>query len=325
MKLGIAGTGMIVHDLMQTIDKVHTETLSVWGRNQDKSRKLAYEFGISNVFNSYEEMLHSDVDTVYIALPNHLHFDFARQALEADKNVIMEKPITSNVYELQTLRNAANSKGLILIEAVTVHYLPAYIALRAKIKELGEIKIVSLNFSQYSGRYDRFKAGEVPAVFDPQLSGGALMDLNVYNIHFAAGLFGEPQNCTYAANIQRGIDTSGVLLMDYRDFKVVCIGAKDCNAPTQLSIQGDKANITIPMPANAMQSFVLTTNAGDVRSFDFASEHRMLHEFTEFVKIIDSKDTKRAEAMLDISAAVCSIVEKVRKQSGILFAGESEV
>ena len=48
----------------------------------------------------------------------------------------------------------------------------------------------------------------------------------------------------------------------------------------------------------------------------------MLHEFTEFVKIIDSKDTKRAETMLDISAAVCSIVEKVRKQSGILFAGE---
>ena len=321
MKLGIAGTGMIVRDLMQTLHKVPLESLSIWGRNQEKALKTAEEFGIPKVFDDYCEMLDSDTDTVYIALPNHLHFVFAKQALEAGKNVILEKPITSDVREFQTLRDAAASKGLILIEAVTVHYLPAYIALRKKIKELGEIKIVSLNYSQYSSRYDRFKAGEVPAVFDPQLSGGALMDLNVYNIHFAAGLFGEPQNCTYAANIQRGIDTSGVLLMDYRDFKVVCIGAKDCNAPTQLSIQGDKANITIPMPANAMQRFIFTPNHGSPQQFDFGSEHRMLHEFMEFVKIIDAKDIKRAEAMLDISAAVCSIVEGARKQAGIVFAG----
>ena len=322
MKLGIVGTGMIVRDLLKTLHQVPVASLAIWGRNQAKTRQLADEYGIPLVFNDYAAMLHADVDTVYIALPNHLHFSFAEQALAAGKHVIMEKPITSNSHELQTLRDLAKTRGLILIEAVTVHYLPAYLSMREKIAELGEIKIVSLNYSQYSSRYDRFKAGEVPPVFDPQQSGGALMDLNVYNIHFAVGLFGKPQDCIYAANMQRGIDTSGILLLDYPDFKVVCIGAKDCAAPVQLSIQGDKGNITIPMPANAMHRFILTPNHGIAQSFDFAQEHRMLPEFRQFVKIIDSRDIAYAEKMLDISATVCKIMEKARKRAGIIFAGE---
>ena len=148
------------------------------------------------------------------------------------------------------------------------------------------------------------------------------MDLNVYNLHFAVGLFGKPQGCVYAANMQRGIDTSGILLLDYPAFKVVCIGAKDCAAPVQLSIQGDKGNITIPMPANAMHQFTLTPNHGIAQSFDFAQEHRMLPEFRQFVQIIDKRDVLFAEKMLDISATVCAITEEARKQAGIVFAGE---
>lgn len=231
--------------------------------------------------------------------------------------------MTSNMSEFHQLRALARANQLILIEAVTVHYLPAYLAIREKISELGEIKIVSLNYSQYSSRYDRFKAGETLPVFDPQQSGGALMDLNVYNVHFAVGLFGKPQDCTYAANIQRGIDTSGILLLDYPQFKAVCIGAKDCGAPVMLSIQGDKGNITVPMPANAMNCFTFTPNQGPVQHVEFASGHRMLPEFEQFVQIIDGKDFARAERMLTISAHVGEVIEQARKQAGILFAGES--
>lgn len=322
MKLGIVGTGMIVRDLMRMLHQVPVQSLAIYGRDLAKAQQLADECGIPLVFNDYAALLHADIDTVYIALPNHLHFAFARQALTAGKHVIMEKPITSNSHELQTLRDLAKTRGLILIEAVTVHYLPAYLSMREKVAELGEIKIVSLNYSQYSSRYDRFKAGEVLPVFDPLQSGGALMDLNVYNLHFAVGLFGKPQGCVYAANMQRGIDTSGILLLDYPAFKVVCIGAKDCAAPVQLSIQGDKGNITIPMPANAMHRFILTPNHGIAQSFDFAQEHRMLPEFRQFVQIIDKRDFLFAEKMLDISAAVCAITEEARKQAGIVFAGE---
>lgn len=313
MKLGIVGTGMIVQDLLQTLHKVRLEKLAIWGRDGGKTQQLATEYGISTIFGNYQAMLDSDCDTIYIALPNHLHFAFAKQALVAGKHVIMEKPMTVNMAEFETLRQLAQEKNVILIEAVTVHYLPAYLAIREKLPALGEIKIVSLNYSQYSSRYDRFKAGETPPVFDPQKAGGALMDLNVYNIHFAVGLFGKPRGCIYAANIQRGIDTSGILLLDYADFKAVCIGAKDCAAPVMLSIQGDKGNITVPMPANAMNCFSYTPNQGESEHWEFAGTHRMLPEFECFVQIIDNRDFTLAAQMLEISAMVCDVVEQARQ------------
>lgn len=324
MKLGIVGTGMIVNDLMQIIHRVEVEKIAIFGRDREKTTKLAQDNKISEIFFDYREMLNSDLDTVYIALPNHLHFIFTEQALLADKHVIVEKPITSNYAEFQTLRHLAAKQGKMLIEAVTVHYLPAYQALRKSLEKLGKIKIVSLNYSQYSSRYDRFKAGEILPAFDPQKSGGALMDLNVYNLHFAVGLFGEPKSCFYSANIERDIDTSGILLLNYGDFQAVCIGAKDCQAPVMLSIQGDKGNITVPMPANVMHRYQLNPNQGNSEIYKFEQQHRMLYEFQQFVRIINEQDWQTVEKMLDISETVCKLIEQARRQAGILFAGEEK-
>lgn len=322
MKLGIVGTGMIVQDLMQIRSTLKVEKLAIFGRNLEQVEQLAKTYHIHETFSTYDAMLESDIDTVYIALPNNLHFSFAQQALAADKHVILEKPITSNYAEFQQLRSLANAKKKILIEAVTLHYLPAYQQLKQKLAELGEIKIVSLNYSQYSSRYDRFKAGEILPAFDPLKSGGALMDLNVYNLHFAVGLFGKPTGCVYAANIERNIDTSGILLLNYPTFQAVCIAAKDCSAPVMLSIQGTKGCITVPMPASVMNTFELIANNGQRQSFEFEKQHRMFYEFQCFTEIIDKQDFAFVEKMLDISEIVCQLTEQARKQQGIRFAGE---
>lgn len=322
MKLGIVGTGMIVQDLMQIRSMLKIEKLAICGRNVETTQQLAKTHQLDECFFDYATMLKADLDTVYIALPNHLHFEFAKQALEANKHVILEKPITSNYAEFQQLRALAKQNNKILIEAVTLHYLPAYLALKEHLASIGQVKIVSLNYSQYSSRYDRFKAGEVLPVFDPQKSGGALMDLNVYNLHFAVGLFGAPQSCLYSANMERNIDTSGVLLLNYPNFKAICIGAKDCSAPAMLSIQADKGCITVPMPASMMDTFDVIYNGKVPQTYQFEKQHRMFYEFETFVQVIDGEDFAFAEQMLDISEAVCKLTEQARLQQGIRFAGE---
>ena len=76
---------------------------------------------------------------------------------------------------------------------------------------LGKIKLVQCNYSQYSSRYDKFLAGEIPNVFNPVFSGGALQDINIYNLHFVTGLFGKAKEVKYIANsAENGIDTSGI-------------------------------------------------------------------------------------------------------------------
>lgn len=320
MKLGILGTGMIVKDLLSTVHKLPFSGLAILGTPQTEAetRELATRYHIDDIYFDYQEMLNSDVDTIYVALPNHLHFPFASQALQKGKHVIIEKPITTSVEELNTLKNMASEQNLIMLEAMNIHHLPAYLSLQSQLARIGDIKLVTLNYSQYSSRYDDFMAGIVHPAFDAKKGGGALMDINIYNLHFVAGLFGEPKTVNYFANVHNNIDTSGMMLIDYGDFKCVCIGAKDCKAPTTSLIQGEKGNMQITLPVNQMVGFEMALNNGDSAHFSFdRREHRLLYEFQSFIRIIDSLDYSTAAHLLEVSTIAARMIESGKKQLNV--------
>ena len=321
MNLGILGTGKIVQEFLPEIDNLNIPYKAILGtlRSKERVEKLAAQYKLQKIYFDFDELLKDEnLDTIYVALPNNLHYEFSKKALQAGKNVIVEKPAVTTLQELQDLKQIAAANKKILLEAVTVHYMPAYQNLRADLEKLGDIKIVSMNYSQYSSRYDAFKQGEILPAFDAKKAGGALMDINVYNINFVAGLFGAPKNFTYSANIERGIDTSGVMLLEYEKFKAVCIGAKDCEAVTMSTIQGDKGNIVIEIPPNRIDAYIVNYNNGEgsVEAFD-EDKHRMIYEFENFIDIIDNKNFERADEMLKVSEIVAQILEGGLKQVGI--------
>ncbi len=326
MKLGILGTGMIVQDFLTAVDKLKIDYLAILGteRSQKHTEELAEKYKLDKVYFDYAELLQDkNIDTVYVALPNFLHHQFAKQALEADKNVIVEKPGVTTLAEFNDLKKLVEERDKILIEATTTHYLPAFAGIKSDLDKLGDIKIVSMNYSQYSHRYDAFKAGEVLPVFDPKKAGGAIMDINFYNINFVVGLFGKPDSVFYSANIERGIDTSGILILDYGNFKAVCVGAKDCQAPTNSSIQGDKGNIIINIPANRIESYTLTDNDGNEELKIFTpNNHRMIYEFESFIEMIDNHNVEKMNEMLAISETVAKILQQARDQVGIVFPND---
>lgn len=326
MNLGILGSGMIVMEFLKIVEELNLESISIFSRKFTKEKKdLLKSYPIKKYYESYDELLNSDIDTVYIALPNHLHFQFAKEALLQNKHVIIEKPITSNYKELEELVDIAKKKKKIILEAVNLHYLPAFIALKQSIENIGNLKIVNFNYSQYSSRYDAFKRNEIHPVFDPEKSGGALMDLNIYNINAMIGLFGSPKNIQYLANIDRNIDTSGIVLYEYPNFKGISIGAKDCKAFSISTIQGDKGCITIKQPLNQMTSYEIEYNDGNCERFHTEDvKHRLYYEFLEFKKIIDGNKYDRSVDMLSISLEVARLMEKARKEEGIFFPSDNE-
>ena len=327
MKLGILGTGMIVQDFLTTVDKLKIDYLAILSteRSKNLAEELAEKYHIDKIYFDYDEMLRDkNIDTIYVALPNFLHCQFAKKALWADKNVIVEKPCVTNLAEFYDLKNLVHDRDKILIEATTTHYLPAFVEMKKDLEKLGDIKIVSVNYSQYSSRYDKFKAGEILPAFDPQKAGGAIMDINFYNINFVVGLFGKPESVFYSANIERGIDTSGVLILDYGNFKAVCIGAKDCQAISSSTIQGDKGNIFLNSPANRFESYTINDNAGDKELKIFTPEkHRMIFEFEKFIEIIDNHDVEKMNEMLEITETVSKILQQARDQVGIIFPSDN--
>lgn len=324
MKLLLTGAGFIMQDFLSFADDLKdkgVELTAITGvpAEKDKMEEFKEEHGIQELYVDYDEALkNTAADTVYIGVPNFLHYSFAKKALEAGKNVICEKPFTVKYAEFKELKQLAIEKNLVLVEAITNQYLTNYKELKDNLKSLGPVRIVSMNYSQYSHRYNAFKEGKVLPVFDPKKGGGALMDLNIYNIHFLVGLFGMPKKVHYLANIQRGVDTSGVLMLDYGDFKAVSIGAKDCAAPITSTIEGEDGSIVVNGPANVMDSFDMYHEKDLIKHVDDKIyPHRMYEEFINFAKIVDQHDMATVKKMLDHSDEVMQVVQQAVDDAGL--------
>jgi predicted dehydrogenase len=327
MKIAILGAGMIVQDWLPIAkDLENIELAAMLGTDKDKEamEKLQAEYGIGQLFYDYDELLASDVaDTMYVALPNFLHFAFSKKALEAGKNVIVEKPFASNLKEFTELEQLALDKNLFLMEAITNQYLKNYDQVKLDLEKVGDVKIVECNYSQYSSRYDLFKQGTILPAFNPAMSGGALMDLNIYNIHFVAGLFGKPKSVQYLANIERDIDTSGMLVMDFETFKCVSIGAKDCAAPVVSTIQGNKGSIRVEGPTNELRDYFVQKNGEEAVKVDLKDhEHRMYDEFVAFEEMVRTNDLEGMRTRLAHSRIAMEIIEEAKASARIVFGAD---
>lgn len=322
MKLGIVGSGKIVQEFLPWLASspaFEVAALCSTQRSADKAAALCAQYGVPLHVTDYSQLL-AAVDVVYIALPNLLHTAYVKAALEAGRHVIVEKPLAPCAGEAAALSALAHRKGCFLFEAMTTQYLENYRKLRQLLPRVGQVKVVQCNFSQYSSRYDAFCAGQTPPVFDPQQAGGALMDLAVYNVSYIVGLFGEPQQVHYAANVEKGIDTSGILTMDYRSFKAVSIAAKDCAAPPRYVIQGTRGYLLQKSTANFCGPVTLHLNDGREEHFSLNGKRpRCAAEFEIIAHAIAAGDQELCSGMLETSLAVSRVLTAARQSAGITF------
>ena len=323
MKLGILGTGKVVQEFLPWLTgpdaPFAVEALCSTERSAPLAESLCVQYGIPRHTTNYLELLQW-VDVVYLAVPNLQHTRYARVALEAGRHTIVEKPMAPTAAETEELAALARHKKVFLFEAMTTQYLENYNKIRELLPRIGSVKLVQCNFSQYSSRYDAFCAGEKPPVFDPACAGGALMDLNVYNVSYVVGLFGEPNQVKYTANMERGIDTSGILTMDYSSFKAVCIGAKDCAAPARCVIQGTKGYLLQKSTPNFCGGLTFHPNQGKEEHFNLnGGKPRQAAEFTAFARAIEGGDQELCGRMLDTSVAVSRVLTVARRSAQLRF------
>lgn len=323
MKLGIIGTGLIVSEFLPFLTKIEGMEISAilsTPRSIDTAGKMAEEYDIPLATSDFDELISSGIDTVYVAVPNFLHYSYCEKALNAHKHVIVEKPMASSYKEASALKETAERNGCFLFEAITTLHLGNYRKIQEWLPRIGTVKLAQSQYSQYSRRYDAFRNGEVLPAFDPAKAGGALMDLNLYNLHFIMGLFGKPLSGQYYANVERGIDTSGIAVLDYGSFKALCAAAKDSRGMTGSIIQGTDGIIRTSAPPGVISKVTLELYDGTVEEFDDGmAAQRVVPEFRDFIRAINENDTAFAAQMLEKSLAVCEMQTKLRTGAGIVF------
>ncbi len=320
LKLAVLSTSRIVAEFMSHLPEmpeIQVTALCCRPQSEAKARTMAEANGVPRVFTDEDACYAAGgFDAVYIGTANHLHYAAAKKALEAGYHVILEKPFTATAAEARELFDLADRKGVILFEAITTPYLPAYRFLRDNMGNIGPVRGAMASFCARSARYDDYLKGIWNTTFDPACNGGALNDMNVYNLHFFWGLLGMPEECEYRPSLgQNGIDTAGTALLYYPDFCAVALAAKDSESEKFASIQGPGGYLMLHGGTNSLDEVYAVLGGirggGTRTDAPRAARHRMAYEFAEFARIVAEKDRATEAEARTRTLAVMELLDKL--------------
>lgn len=187
MKIGILGAGEIAHEMAKTVaGMADCEVLAVGARELPRAGGFAKEHGIPRAYGSYGELVADrEVELIYIATPHSHHYQHAKLALEEGKHVLCEKAFTANEAQARELFALAEARGLFLGEAMWTRFLPMKAKLQQLLRDgaIGQVRSLSASIG--------YAISDIPRLREPALAGGALLDIGVYVLNFAAIVLGE--------------------------------------------------------------------------------------------------------------------------------------
>ena len=222
MNISILGAGSIAGIMATTLQPLKDVTCyAVAARDLSRAQVFADKYGFAKAYGSYKDMLEDpEVELVYIATPHSHHYEHIRMCLEHGKHVLCEKAFTANARQAEEVLRLAESKGLLLTEAMWIRYMPM-----AK-------KIVDVVNSGIIGRPTSLSANlgypleHVERLTKLSLCGGALLDLGVYVLNFASMIFGDDIE-SMAANCVKyprsGVDAQETIMLTYRDGRMASL------------------------------------------------------------------------------------------------------
>lgn len=322
IRFATVGTSLITEKCLKALKlSGRFEHAAVYSRKYETGAAFAEKVGCATVFTNMEELAKSDrIDAVYIATPNVFHFEQSRLFLENGKHVICEKPIVTETAMYRDLKELADSKGLIYMDAIKSRYSPTRTALKNAVDSVGNIAFARIDFGQFSSRYNDYINGKKHNIFDMSLHGGTLMDLGVYCVYGAVDLLGMPQNITVGASLfDDGCDKSGYAIFDYGSFSAVLTYSKAGQSVAASEIAGDRGTVHIRSISNydgvtfnldGKNSTVADVNDGDTI---------MRGELDAFADFIEGKNLDEYASASELTEQVLTCMDKIKCSAGLRY------
>ena len=325
IRWGILGTGAIAAAFATALRQVTDATLfAVGSRSQTSADDFAQTHDVGRAFASYAELAADpDVDVVYIASPHTAHFEHTMLCLGAGKHVLCEKPFALNSTQTEQMVALAKHNGLFLMEAMWMRFIPLIIELRRRVDagEIGQVRMIQADFG--------FRAPRNPhsRLFNPELAGGALLDLGIYPLAFSALLLGAPTEITSLANIgTTGVDEQSAYVLKHEGGELSVL-ASALRTQTSMSawVYGTDGRIHLPKQFWRAKEMVLYRNEMEPESIHLPyTGNGYQFEAQEVVDCLRAGKTESGIMPLRDSESLMGTMDTIRRQWGLTYPNETE-
>lgn len=320
---GILSTGHIAGQFAQALTALDdAEIIAVGSRSQSSADAFADHHHIPHRHASYEALANDpDVDVIYIATPHVFHADNMKLCLNAGKHVLCEKPFTINAQEAEECIALAREKGLFLMEAMWTRFIPAMAQVREWIAE-GAIGAVRLVRAELSMLLDDDPDGRL---YNLALGGGALLDVGVYPVSFAAMILGIPDTAhIHMQFAPTGVDTHDAMTFQYAAASAILASSIARNAPPEAVISGDDGYIVIHPEFHCPQRISLHRNDGAVTDLTIPFDSNGYGHQAAAVQTCLANDQRESAIMpLDETLAIMRLLDQLRAQAGLQYPKEA--
>ncbi|MFD7228914.1 Gfo/Idh/MocA family protein [Streptomyces sp. NPDC059881] len=324
VRWGVLATGGIAASFTAALKTMpDAEVVAVASRTETSARAFAERFGIPKAYGDWDMLAaDEDVDVVYVATPHSAHRAAAGLCLEAGKAVLCEKAFTLNTAEAAELVALARSRGLFLMEAMWMYCNPVVRRLAELVRDgaIGEVRTVQADF----GLAGPFTADH--RLRDPELGGGALLDLGVYPVSFAQLLLGEPDHVqAHALLSDEGVDLNTGMLLGWSDpgASALLSCSVVADTPMTAAVTGSAGRIELPRGFFFPERFVLHRDGRDPEEYAPGNDRQSLrYEAAEVMRCLRAGETESPLVPLDGSLAVMRTLDAVRDRIGVRYPQE---
>lgn len=320
LKLGIIGTGQISHEFIKAAKlSGHYELQAVYSRSLASAQAFAQDYQNVELFCDLSDFLNCSLDVVYIASPNSLHFEQAKQVILAGKHAIIEKPAVSLPEEWQELVTLSKQEEVYIFEAARNYHEKAFATIQDFLKDK-TIWGAHFTYAKYSSKMQALLAGKEANVFSAKFSGGALMDLGVYPVYAAIRLFASPLSARYSAQqLPNTVDLNGVGALIYPEFQVGIQAGKNINSNLPAEIYTDQGTLNLN-GIECISSAIFQGLDGQETVLPIQqASHTMEEEAQAFAEVLLGKDRTAYVEWLKAASAVHQTLWTMRKDAGIRF------
>ncbi|QNA87522.1 Gfo/Idh/MocA family oxidoreductase [Massilia sp. Dwa41.01b] len=323
VRWGILGTGKIARAFASAVPDVPGAVLAgVASRSLDKARGFAGEVKAGAAYGSYEELVAAaDIDLVYVATPHPQHAQNALLALRAGKGVLCEKPFTMNLREAEQVVTLARTRRLFLMEAMWTRFLPALAEVKRIIAlgEIGEARQVVADFG-FTASF-----GPEHRVFNPELGGGALLDLGIYPLSIAASLLGPVLEVRAQAEMgPTGVDVqTGFTLKHEGGAMSVCSCSFLARTPGELTVSGSRGHVRMNTMFHRATSVTVELEDGTTRTIATPYVgNGYVHQVIEAQRCYLAGLLESPHMTHDETLALMGVMDEIRRQIGLVYEAD---